>query len=94
MDWAPRLPAREFLIEIEINISSLAASLYGGVHDYDLVPLVATDKNVFYSNIQILKDTDRYPIRTEAADWDGYCQGHLNYQDNNYAKFGVLTVVC
>ena len=41
---------------------------YGGVHDYDLVSLGAADKNIVYSNIQIVKDTDRYPIITKSAD--------------------------
>ena len=68
-----------------ISSSCPSASLYGGVHDYDLVSLVATDKNVFYSNIQIVKDTDRDPITTDGGD----CEAHLNYQDSNYAKFGV-----
>ena len=47
---------------------------YGGVHDYDLVSLGAPDKNIVYSNIQIVKDTDRYPIITKSAgsdDWPG-----------------------
>ena len=50
------------------------ASGYGGVHDYDLVSLGAPDKNIVYSNIQIVKDTDRYPIITKSAgsdDWPG-----------------------
>ena len=49
-------------------------SVYGGVHDYDLVSLGAADKNIVYSNIQIVKDTDRYPIITKSAgsdDWPG-----------------------
>ena len=48
--------------------------MYGGVHDYDLVSLEAPDKNIVYSNIQIVKDTDRYPIITKSAgsdDWPG-----------------------
>ena len=52
-------------------------SAYGGVHDYDLVSLEAADKNIVYSNIQIVKDTDRYPIITKSADSD--VQGHHNY---------------
>ena len=48
-------------------------SVYGGVHDYDLVSLEAPDKNMVYSNIQIVKDTDRYPIITKSAGrWWGW----------------------
>ena len=43
-------------------------SEYGGVHDYDLVSPGAADKNIVYSNIQIVKDTDRYPIITKSGD--------------------------
>ena len=49
-------------------------SEYGGVHDYDLVSLGAPDKNIVYSNIQIVKDTDRYPIITKSAGSDD-CPG-------------------
>ena len=84
MDWAPSTPPSQRVSNNRnrntISSSCPSASLYGGVHDYDLVSLVATDKNVFYSNIQIVKDTDWDPITT-----DGDCEAHLNYQDSNYA---------
>ena len=59
---------------IKVFPDLVMASGYGGVHDYDLVSLGAPDKNIVYSNIQIVKDTDRYPIITKSAgsdDWPG-----------------------
>ena len=59
---------------IKVFPDLVMASWYGGVHDYDLVSLGAPDKNIVYSNIQIVKDTDRYPIITKSAgsdDWPG-----------------------
>ena len=60
---------------IKVFPDLVMASGYGGVHDYDLVSLGAPDKNIVYSNIQIVKDTDRYPIITKSAGWDDCCQG-------------------